>query len=121
TLPKNIPLASLLTAGQITIQINAGNSTATNPNTVTASDLPMLIEGDADDLAYDPKQSLITITGRDYISRFIENKINNNAFNTAGTGIDVRGILSLGTNGIQSPSSSEIVSQLATARGLTPF
>ncbi|VVC75985.1 hypothetical protein AQUSIP_12860 [Aquicella siphonis] len=121
TLPKNMPLATLLTTGKITVQINAGNSTATNPNTVTASDLPMLILGDADDIAYDPKQSLITLTGRDYVSYFIENKINNNLFNTAGTGIDIRGILSLGVDGVQSPSSSEIISKIATARNLTPF
>lgn len=98
-LPKTLTLANLVNDAPLTVQINAGDVSQTNPNDATPSDLPMLILGDADEITYDPLRTSVTISGRDYISLFVDNKIKESFL---------------------SQTSSQIITQLATARGITP-
>lgn len=99
TLPKTLSLANLVNDSPLVVQINAGNVTQTNPEKATASDVPMLIMGDADEITYDPLRTTVTISGRDYISLFVDNKIKESFL---------------------SQTSSDIIKKLAGDRGLTP-
>ncbi len=99
TLPKGVTLANLVNDSPLVIQINAGNVSQTNPNDATPSDVPMLILGNADEIIYDPGKTLVTINGRDYISFFLDNKVTESFFEK---------------------TSSQIITQFATTRGLTP-
>ena len=101
-LPKNMSLATLLNTSPLTIQINAGVPFQTVSANATPSDLPMLILGDADSISYEPHRTLVTITGRDYVSLFIENKVIHDA-----------GIIPF-----ENPTSAQIITNLANLRGL---
>lgn len=110
SLPNTMSLSTMVSSSPLTVQVNAGLPTQTNLNNVTPSDLPIIIIGDADNIMYDPDRTLVTLTGRDYISKFLDNKLNqlNNAI-----GAQIQSILSYS-------KSSDIVSMIATNRGLTP-
>lgn len=45
-----------------------------NPDAFSTSDLDLMIVGDCDNLDYDPIQRIVTISGRDLTSRFIDTK-----------------------------------------------
>ena len=107
SLPQNLQLEFLLNQSPITVQINAGTTTLSNPSATTPSDLTTLILGDADDVSYDVRTQLLTLSGRDYISRFIENKV----FQVSSTDT---------TSFFNSQTASQIVTYIATKRGLTP-
>lgn len=98
-LPKSLSLSDLVNDSPLVVQINAGNVSQTNPNDVTPSDLPMLIMGDADEIIFNPQNTSVTISGRDYISLFLDNKVKQSFL---------------------SQTSSDIVTQFATTRGLKP-
>jgi hypothetical protein len=115
SLPKSLPLPTLISTSPVTVQIKAGIVNLTNPNNATASDVPLIVLGDADSITYDPKKATVTISGRDYISRFIENKIAPPIVGTSpAASINLPSIIQ--TN----PTSSFLVSYIATNRQLTP-
>lgn len=109
-LPITFPLNSFVNQAPLILQINAGIPSQVNANNATPSDVPMLILGDVDEVSYDPKATMITLLGRDYISRFIENKVLQQNGTTSFTGLPD------GAN-----TSSIIVTKIASNRGLIPI
>lgn len=99
SLPVGARLNDLISNPTLMVQINAGLPLSADGIVSGPSDLPLEIIGLADDVAYDPLKSMITLTGRDYIGRFIETKINQTFLNKV---------------------SSDVISLLATQQGLFP-
>lgn len=70
-----------------------------NPDSYTTSDLDLLLVGDADNMELDPGSSRIMFSGRDYTSKFIDNKT---------------------TEKFANQTASQIVTMFAQQQGLTP-
>lgn len=109
SLPKSLPLATLISANTLTVQINAG--TPTTLNGISPSDLPLLIFGNVDNIALEPSKTLLTISGRDYTSFFLDNKLGQLG---NSIGAQISSILSFS-------KSSDIITLIAKNRGLTPL
>ena len=108
SLPKSLSLNTLITTAPLTVQINAGIPTQSVPSNATPSDLPMLISGNADEVLYEPDKTMVTISGRDNVSLFLDNKLNqlNNPI-----GPQIQSIFNFS-------KSSDIVKMIAQHRGL---
>ena len=114
SLPKAFPFPKLMTTSPLLLQINAGIPAQNNTNVSTTSSLPLIILGYVDEIKYQPHTTSVIISGRDYIAKFMENKIGqSNVTPSATLPIDLETILS--------STSSNVVKQLATTRGLTPI
>ena len=110
TLPNSLTLNDLITNSPLTIQINAGIPVNGLSKSISPSVLPMLILGDADDVLFEPDKTLVTISGRDYISRFLDNKLNQ-LNNSVGQQV---------LSNLNSAISSNVITLICNNRGLVP-
>jgi hypothetical protein len=97
----------------LTVQINAGLPQQIVANNATPSDVPLIISGNADEVIYEPHHTSLIINGRDYISLFADNKVGQSNVTPIQSPISITNILGMA-------HSSDVITQLAIARGLTP-
>lgn len=81
------------------LEIDMYEGEPANPNRYSAADLDEWVSGEVDDLSFDPINGTVTLSGRDFTSRFIDAKT---------------------TEKWQNNTASEIATALANKRGLTP-
>lgn len=97
-LPANLTTIMLSYTPQLLVDIRAGFPDI--PTQFSDAGLTELFYGQADDFSFDPIEGLITLSGRDLTARFIDNKTTEKFVNL---------------------TSSQIATQLATRRSLTPI
>ena len=97
SLPKDRDAAWLSSQLEATIEIFAGFPL--DPENYSSSNLESLIYGNVDDVSYDPVNGIISLSGRDLTSKFIDNKT---------------------TEKFVNQTSSEIATLLAFRNGLNP-
>jgi phage protein D len=96
-LPTNITAIAMSYAPQLFVDIQAGFPAI--PTAFSNAGLTELFYGQVDDFSFDPIEGMITLSGRDLTARFIDNKTTEKFVNL---------------------TSSQIATQLATRRSLTP-